>query len=449
MTDQVGEQGGGGDIAVSRHPVADFAGRLRGRLDQLVTSPVPTWSMSTDEKRQTLLDLAVAQAQLDAVRMQVLCDAERDGAVADAGDRTAAEWVARHTQQTRQSARSDLRLATSLDTDHPLLGAALAAGTVNLAQARAIKRSLDLLPRSGEFATTAEQRTMAEEHLVELAGAYDARALEILGRKVYVVICPDHADAYEGKLLEAEEARAARKVLLELWEDHQGTCHGSFRIPKLHGHMLKKMLEAITSPVRVPVSSPDDDRDTDAPGETVRGVEADTRPIAVRRGEALCELIERTCAGDLPSAGGGDATIVVTITLDDLLGRLREAGVATLDTGARISAGEARRLACAHGVLPAVLGSDSEVLDLGREVRLFRKKQRLALSIAQGGCTAEHCAIPAAMCHAHHDAPWAAGGRTDLANGRLLCGPHHRRVHDPAYWHETLPDGRVRFHRRT
>ena len=136
------------------------------------------------------------------------------------------------------------------------------------------------------------------------------------------------------------------------------------------------------------------------------------------------------------------------MTLDDLLARLTAAGVATLDTGHRISAGQARRLAARHRVIPAVLGAKSEILDQGHAKRLFTKAQRLALAQTQGGCTADGCDAPAAMCHAHHDQPWSTGGPTDLANGRLLCGHHHRRIHDPAYDVTHLPGGKVIFHRR-
>jgi hypothetical protein len=201
--------------------------------------------------------------------------------------------------------------------------------------------------------------------------------------------------------------------------------------------MLKKALDAIMSPLRDTNTTP-----------TAPADEADHRPVTVRRGEAFCELLERLHARDLPVTAGGDATIVVTMRHDDLTAALDTAGIATLDTGHRISAAEARRLACRHQLLPAVLDSASRVLDLGRARRLHTKAQRLALSIRVGGCTAEHCDVPAAKCHAHHDIPWSAGGDTSLTNGRLLCGPHHRRIHDPAHHHETLPDGTIRFHRR-
>jgi len=34
------------------------------------------------------------------------------------------------------------------------------------------------------------------------------------------------------------------------------------------------------------------------------------------------------------------------------------------------------------------------------------------------------------MCHAHHIRPWISGGDTKLANLVLLCGHHHRVIHD-------------------
>lgn len=36
-----------------------------------------------------------------------------------------------------------------------------------------------------------------------------------------------------------------------------------------------------------------------------------------------------------------------------------------------------------------------------------------------------------------------------MDNGRLLCGHHHRRIHDPHYDVTQQPNGKVSFHRRT
>jgi hypothetical protein len=45
--------------------------------------------------------------------------------------------------------------------------------------------------------------------------------------------------------------------------------------------------------------------------------------------------------------------------------------------------------------------------------------------------------------------PWATGGRTDLADALPLCHRHHQWIHDTAYTHQRLPDGSLRFTRRT
>jgi hypothetical protein len=44
---------------------------------------------------------------------------------------------------------------------------------------------------------------------------------------------------------------------------------------------------------------------------------------------------------------------------------------------------------------------------------------------------------------------WSEGGPTNLPNGRLLCPHHHAKAHSPAYQSEPLPNGKIRFHRRT
>ncbi len=123
-------------------------------------------------------------------------------------------------------------------------------------------------------------------------------------------------------------------------------------------------------------------------------------------------------------------------------------GVATTNTGGRISASEARRLMCTSHVIPAVLGGKSEPLDLGRGERLYKMGQRRAMDLRDQHCRAEGCDIPAAWCEAHHLIPWLKGGKTDLADGILLCSHHHHRAHDDRYLHDRLPNGDLRFHRR-
>jgi len=87
---------------------------------------------------------------------------------------------------------------------------------------------------------------------------------------------------------------------------------------------------------------------------------------------------------------------VVTMTLETLLGGLT---AARLDTGETISPGAGRRLACEAGIIPAVLGGKSQVLDLGRKRRFHSEAQRIARTIEVGGCEVEGCDWPPGMCH--------------------------------------------------
>ncbi len=132
-----------------RHPVAEFACRLTGRLDGL--AQVPLLSMTPAQKRAALVELARGEAQLAALRLRLLADAEQSEATVESGAATAADWVAVETRQVRREARSELRLAQRLD-HHETLSAAMACGRVNLAQSRAIVAALDRLPRTGTFA---------------------------------------------------------------------------------------------------------------------------------------------------------------------------------------------------------------------------------------------------------------------------------------------------------
>ncbi len=117
-------------------------------------------------------------------------------------------------------------------------------------------------------------------------------------------------------------------------------------------------------------------------------------------------------------------------------------------TGDRITASEARRLACTAKTLPIILNGKSLPIDLGWTRRLFSLVQRKALLIRDRTCRAEGCDIPGTWAEAHHWVPWSTGGPTDLDHGVLLCSHHHHRAHDPAYDTARLTNGDVRFHRR-
>ena len=414
------------------HPIATFATRLHTVLDTLIDTPA--WSLPTHEQGTVAIDLARARARLDEVFLRVLAAADRSDVAAGTAATSTAAWLSAATRAPIGAARADVALATALDTGHGATREALAAGAIDTAQARVITKAVAAIPKEA----VEQDPTVpggAEATLLEHAKSFDAQQLQRLGRHVLHVLDPEAADERLGRELQAEEVKAARATFLEIHDNGDGTHSGRFKISDLHAAMLRKALDAIMNPARHATGHLDD------PGQR-------TRPELM--GQALCELLERLPADRLPSQGGVSATVVILLDFDKLLSGL---GTARLDTGEQVSAALARRLACEAGVIPAVIrrlvDGRSVVLDMGRKRRLHTEHQRIALTIEQGGCTAEACTRPAGWCHAHHVEPWASGGGTSVSNGRLLCGHHHRKAHSPDYDTHRLPDGQLRFHRRT
>ena len=381
----------------------------------------------------SLVEIAVAEARLGELKHRVLAHASSVRVEEATGAATTATWLARATRTTVRSSRRAVHLATTLET-YQVLREGYAAGRVNTEQAEVIARALDALPAD----IPATVRAAAEQRLVELAAHHDACDLRVLGDRVLDVVAPAVADAHEAARLEAEERAAARKTMLTMTPDGQGSVHGRFTVPELHAGMLRKQLLALVVHDKPSLTTSPATTAEQGEGGRPEPVKAAT---AVELGAAFCELLERLDGSQVPEMSTG-ATVVVTMTLETLTGGL---AAATLDTGDRIAAHTARRLACEAGIIPVVLGGRREVLDQGRRKRLFTRAQRIALATRDRGCTAVGCRTAAWFCHAHHDQPWAAGGTTDLANGRLLCPTHHRTAHDPRYETRVLADQQIEF----
>jgi len=88
------------------------------------------------------------------------------------------------------------------------------------------------------------------------------------------------------------------------------------------------------------------------------------------------------------------------------------------------------RAICDTGIIPVVIDMAGQPLDVGHQQRLFTHRQRIALAIRDGGCIFPDCDRPPSWCEAHHIDPWDEGGRTDTADGVLLCRHHHMLIHN-------------------
>jgi hypothetical protein len=426
-------------VAARVHPVHGFAGAALAAVRRVADAPA--WALSPAEQAETLVELTRLQAAVAELRLRVLAVADTADLGSVSGATSTAAWLAHATQQTRKQAHADVRLARALaDSLLAPTRAALAAAQVNVDQAWVVVRMVEDL-RADDTLTDA-QRVHAQQHLIGEAGSHDARALRVLAGKIFEVLAPEEAERREGAKLEDEERKARHSCRFTTRDNHDGTVSGSFKLPTAQAQMLLKAVHAFAAPRRQHHPEP-------GPGLVANGlVDPEGRPIpwSVQLGQAFAELVEHLPTTTLPRAGGLNAAVLVTLTLDRLTSGL---GAAVLDTGTVISAGQARRLACNAGLVPVVLGGASEPLDVGREQRLHTPAMRKARIAVDPQCTTDGCDRPAAWCEFHHSTPFARGGPTSAANARMLCPRHHHYAHDTHYDMRELPNGQVRFHKRT
>jgi hypothetical protein len=303
-------------------------------------------------------------------------------------------------------------------------------GTVSLEQAHVVTRALDRLPDH----IVAEVKARAEERLVAEAASFGPRELRVMGRRILDVVAPELAEEQERKALEAEERQADKKTYLTGRSRGDGSTDVRGNLPDAVWDRLVTYLEPYTSPRRPGQDGPDNPDDR--------------RPYEMRLGSAFASFLEHVDPKRLPLHGGDATTVMVTTDLATLSDQLGNAGVATIGDQP-LSAAAVRRLACTANIIPAVLGGNSEILDLGRARRLFSRAQRRALRNWHKRCRARGCRVKATWCEAHHlRRPWAEGGATDLDDGTLLCCFHHHKAHDPRYETRVHSDGDITFHRR-
>jgi hypothetical protein len=155
----------------------------------------------------------------------------------------------------------------------------------------------------------------------------------------------------------------------------------------------------------------------------------DRRTPAQRRADALGDICRFYLDhnDDLATAAGEKPHITVTVDYEALK---RQAERLPEISGMPVTPETIRRITCDAGVIPTVLGGDSEPLDVGRKTRTIPTAIRRALEHRDGGCTWKGCGAQVAWCDAHHRTHWADGGPTSLDNLALLCRTHHTATHN-------------------
>lgn len=298
--------------------------------------------------------------------------------------------------------RMDL-IGARLPARYPLVREALATGALSAQAAAMIVGLLDRCRVAAGPERIAEgERVLAEK----------AQGLALDDVRKLVVRAEAWLDPHG---VEPKEEERRGKRALTLFE-RDGMVHLS---AVLDAESAAPVVTAIRGYVSAAFAARKDAPDPDA-------VDADRRSVPMLQADALAVFAAHVlgCAQRVPLAG---ATVVVRMRLEDLESGSGAAEVDGIEQP--VSVGVARRMAAGGGVIPCVLGGASEVLDWGRERRLFTRAQRLALVERDGGCAM--CGLPPEMTKAHHIRWWRRDrGPTDLSNGVLLCETCHHRIHD-------------------
>jgi HNH endonuclease/Domain of unknown function (DUF222) len=129
-----------------------------------------------------------------------------------------------------------------------------------------------------------------------------------------------------------------------------------------------------------------------------------------------------------PHVAGERPHLTVTLDLDAL--ERRAGRRCELDDAGRISAEDARRVACDASVSRIITAGESAPVEIGRRSAVVPAAVRRAVVVRDGGCRFPGCDRLPGWCDAHHVVHWADGGATALDNLVLLCRPHHRMVHE-------------------
>jgi hypothetical protein len=296
----------------------------------------------------------------------------------------------------------------------PRLADALTAGTIGVDQARTIVQTMNGLPT----AVDPDTRDLVQNLLVEHGQLTEPHPFAVFARMVALTCDPD------GKL---DDHTPADKVELTIGARNAATGLTNLKgkLDDLGVELLAQAIDGLAAPRPAADGTPD------------------PRPPAVRRGQALKEMLRRYLdLGDAPMQGGERPHITVTMDLQDLRNGV---GAAILEHGGPISAGQARMLACDARIVPAVLSGPSQVLDVGAASRSFPAAIRRAITLRDRGCSWPGCDRKAGWCDGHHIVHWCDDGPTSDTNGCLLCPFHHAEIHRGHWLVRMAPDGVPEF----
>jgi Domain of unknown function (DUF222) len=303
------------------------SGQADSRVDSAVRQLAAGWdelaaidpAALSGEELLDLLDLLETDARRrTAVACGMIAELDARAAAGELGYPSAAVLLSERLRIGRREAAGRVRLSADLAARHALSGerlqprfpqvaSALADGVISARHAAIICATVDRLP-DRVVADQPELVAQVEPTLLVHARNLDPERLAVVARRVVACLDPDGVLATD-----RDQARRRDATLVTLPD-------GSGRLTAT----LTSEAVAVWTTVLDTLSRP-------VPAE---GAEPDRRTPGQRRHDALVDAGRRLLrSGDLPDAGGTPATVLLTLTLDQLETRLGLATTAHGGTG--------------------------------------------------------------------------------------------------------------------
>lgn len=388
--------------------------------------------------------------------LEVLAEHVVRGIWAEQGGRTPAQWLSWKIGMAAPTAREYVRVGLQL-RELPLLRQQFRAGRISYSKVRALTRV-----------------AVPELEEMLLQWAEDATANEI-ERVVSGFRRAQRAAT------SSDEDRHLRRGWSERVED-DGMVAVTLRMTADEAAEMRSLCDRLVELERHAIRRDEDDPDdtgdqavnaaplAEIPG-TVEGEDADGHPGAESddpftgpvgtaaasegnlrsTGGEVIDAVLRTLrcgvqTGPSDTSGFDRHTLVLHLDAADLVDDAAP-GVVVDDAHGRTQVVErqlVRRLACEAGLVAVVRDGEHTPIDVGRRDRRLSAALRRALTSRDRSCRFPGCGSSRHL-DAHHVVHWADGGETNLSNLVLLCGYHHRFVHDRGWTVTAAASGTFAF----
>jgi hypothetical protein len=362
-------------------------------------SLLPAWAAQQPDEDQGQLIVHYRKAidRIEAASAEATRRFEKSGAYKTDGALGIIPWLQTNTRLAGNHAAERAKVARQLE-ELPRTEEALARGEIGYGHALAMAVSVEHV---GSKAVRE-----AESALLKSAETMDA------GRFMNVIKDFEHRADANAALREANWAHARRYVAIS----------GPFQgLAKIEGQLVPEAAATLRHALE-PFLKPSKN---------------DDRSGGQRMHDALIELCRRAAGGRTDGAGPRPQ-IIVKASVDTLAG-LPKAPAGEIEDGGMVPAETVRRLAC-DAAITRITGLGELAMEITHASRSVPSPIRRAVVARDGHCVFPGCDRPPSWCQIHHLKFWAEGGETKLENLALICGAHHRKVHEEGWRLERRED---------